>query len=79
MKKIEKIDEKRKQKQEKRENSTTNGEMANAGPTTNQVVQKKDMKNDSSGKVVDIRIENFDLAYGSKYVNSGYFRLGEFF
>merc|ERR1712176_803505 len=28
--------------------------------------QKKDIKNDSSGKVVDIRIENFDLAYGSK-------------
>jgi len=66
LKKIEKIDAKLKQKQEKRENATTNGEIEHAGPTTNQVVQKKDIKNDSSGKVVDIRIENFDLAYGSK-------------
>jgi len=67
LKKLEKIDAKLKQKQEKRDKDVdTNGEIDNAGPTTNQVVQKKDAKcTDSSGKV-DIRIENFDLAYGSK-------------
>ena len=51
---------------EKRENKEA-GEEKSAGPTTNQVIQKKDMKQElAGGKVVDIRIENFDLAYGSK-------------
>lgn len=51
---------------EKRENKDA-GEEKSAGPTTNQVIQKKDMKQElAGGKVVDIRIENFDLAYGSK-------------
>jgi len=54
------------EKQQNKDN-TTNGDSKEAGPTTNQVIQKKDMKNqDLSAKVVDIRIENFDLAYGSK-------------
>lgn len=66
MKKLEKADAKLKQKLEKRENKDA-GEEESAGPTTNQVIQKKDMKQElSGGKVVDIRIENFDLAYGSK-------------
>ena len=66
-KKLEKVEAKLKQKQDKRDKQEiTNGEITNAGPTTNQVIQKKDLKNDQSGKVVDIRIENFDLAYGSK-------------
>jgi len=67
-KKLEKIDAKLKQKLEKREQETTYvaPDPVCAGPTTNQVIQKKDIKNDQSGKVVDIRIENFDLAYGSK-------------
>jgi len=66
LKKLEKIDAKLKQKQEKRDKDVPNGEIDSAGPTTNQVVQKKDANcSDQSGKV-DIRIENFDLAYGSK-------------
>ena len=68
-KKLEKADAKIKQKNEKRDKEVlTNGNHMSAGPTTNQVIQKKDMKTDQSGKIVDIRIENFDLAYGSKYV-----------
>jgi len=66
LKKIEKIDAKLKQKQEKRDKEVVNGEIEHAGPTTNQVVQKKDIQSDKTGSVVDIRIENFDLAYGSK-------------
>jgi len=66
LKKLEKADAKLKQKLEKRENKDGEEEES-AGPTTNQVIQKKDMKQElSGGKVVDIRIENFDLAYGSK-------------
>ena len=66
LKKLEKADAKLKQKLERRENKDY-GEEESAGPTTNQVIQKKDMKQEQlGGKVVDIRIENFDLAYGSK-------------
>jgi ATP-binding cassette subfamily F protein 3 len=67
LKKLEKINAKLSQKQEKRDKDETYEEIdKNAGPTTNQVVQKKDAKcTDTSGKV-DVRIENFDLAYGSK-------------
>ena len=67
LKKLEKINAKLSQKQEKRDKDAPYEEIdANAGPTTNQVVQKKDAKcTDTSGKV-DVRIENFDLAYGSK-------------
>ena len=55
-----------KQKLEKRDKDDKDDE-SSAGPTTNQVIQKKDMKQEQlGGKVVDIRIENFDLAYGSK-------------
>jgi len=66
LKKIEKIDAKLKQKQEKRDKDTPEFEIENAGPTTNQVVQKKDTKSSESSGKVDVRIENFDLAYGSK-------------
>ena len=66
MKKLEKADAKLKQKLGKRDKDPFIGEFESAGPTTNQVIQKKDLRNDQSGKVVDIRIENFDLAYGSK-------------
>lgn len=70
MKKLEKADLKRKQKLDKKENSDGNrfaGGEKNEGPTTNQVIQKKELKKDLAGeRVVDIRIENFDLAYGSK-------------
>ncbi|XP_057304553.1 ATP-binding cassette sub-family F member 3-like [Hydractinia symbiolongicarpus] len=67
LKKLEKADAKLKQKSDKREkDEICNEEEKCAGPTTNQVIQKKDLKQDQSGKVVDIRIENFDLAYGSK-------------
>lgn len=70
MKKLEKIDAKRKQKMDKKENADamkSSADAKNAGPTTNQVVQKKELKKDLGGeRVVDIRIENFDLAYGSK-------------
>ena len=66
MRKLEKADAKLKQKLVKRENRDFEEEKT-AGPTTNQVIQKKDMKQEQlGGKVVDIRIENFDLAYGSK-------------
>lgn len=66
---MEKADAKLKQKSDKREkDEISNEEETCAGPTTNQVIQKKDLKQDQSGKVVDIRIENFDLAYGSKLV-----------
>ena len=40
----------------------SNSESASA----NQVIQKKNMKMESMGRVTDIRIENFDLSYGSK-------------
>lgn len=66
MKKLEKADAKRKQKSEKRDKVVDDENDGPTGPTTNQVIQKKDLKNDQSGKVIDIRIENFDLAYGSK-------------
>ena len=36
------------------------------GASTNQVIQKKSMKMEAIGRVTDIRIENFDLSYGSK-------------
>ena len=72
MKKLEKADAKRKQKLDKKENLDASKQAAsekNAGPTTNQVIQKKELKKDLAGeRVVDIRIENFDLAYGSKLV-----------
>lgn len=68
LKKLEKINAKNAQKQEtKKDKDTWNGETdENAGPTTNQVVQKKDAKCSGESGKVDIRIENFDLAYGSK-------------
>lgn len=66
LKKLQKTEAKLKQKQEKREKETSSNENGNAGPTTNQAIQKKDLQNDKGGSVVDIRIENFDLAYGSK-------------
>lgn len=69
MKKIEKVDNKRKEKLGKRDKdeNTKNLDSTLAGPTTNQVIQKKDMKvSQDGGKLVDIRIENIDLAYGSK-------------
>lgn len=66
LKKLEKAEAKMKQKLEKRDKDDKDDE-SSAGPTTNQVIQKKDMKQEQlGGKVVDIRIENFDLAYGSK-------------
>lgn len=37
------------------------------GASTNQVIQKRNMKMEASGRVTDIRIENFDLSFGSKY------------
>jgi len=64
-KKLDKTEAKLKKKQEKRENDAINGEIDTGGPTTNQVVQRKDAQGVEGGKV-DIRIENFDLAYGSK-------------
>lgn len=64
-KKLEKIEAKLKKKQEKRENDTSNGDIDSGGPTTNQVVQRKDTQSIEGGKV-DVRIESFDLAYGSK-------------
>ena len=67
MKKLGKVDAKLKQKNEKKDKEIfVNVETELNGPTTNQVVQKKDLKKDETGKVVDVRIENFDLAYGSK-------------
>ena len=65
LKKLEKADAKRKQKNEKRE-KIEDAEETLVGPTTNQVIQKRDMKSEELGKVIDIRIENFDLAFGSK-------------
>ena len=34
--------------------------------SANQVIQKKDMKMEACGRITDIRIESFDLSYGSK-------------
>ncbi|XP_066934518.1 ATP-binding cassette sub-family F member 3-like [Clytia hemisphaerica] len=66
LKKLERAEAKQKQKLERRDKDDKDDE-SSAGPTTNQVIQKKDMKQELlGGKVVDIRIENFDLAYGSK-------------
>ena len=40
-----------------------------SGPTTNQAVSKQTNRAEASGGVVsNIRIENFDIAYGNKYV-----------
>ncbi|XP_065656487.1 ATP-binding cassette sub-family F member 3 isoform X2 [Hydra vulgaris] len=67
MKKLGKVDAKLKLKNEKKDKEIIPiVENEVNGPTTNQVVQRKDFKKDETGKVVDVRIENFDLAYGSK-------------
>lgn len=75
-KKLEKAEAKIKQKQERqiiKENKTTsksNGDSSADSASANQVIQKKDMKMEACGRVTDIRVESFDLSYGSKVLLS---------
>lgn len=70
-KKLEKAEAKLQQKQEKRQD-VVKGPAAVAGKvqtaTASQVFNKKDSKMESKGinRSMDIRIENFDLAFGEK-------------
>ncbi|XP_065061208.1 ATP-binding cassette sub-family F member 3-like [Rhopilema esculentum] len=75
-KKLEKAEAKIKIKQEKqvvkdtKSANKTNSDSMMEGASTNQVIQKKSMKMEAIGRVTDIRIENFDLSYGSKVLLS---------
>ncbi|KAJ9575730.1 hypothetical protein L9F63_007376 [Diploptera punctata] len=72
-KKLEKAEAKLQQKQEKRSQDSANSRNANAVPrlesaTASQVTSKKEAKMEDKGnnRTQDIRIENFDVAYGNK-------------
>lgn len=43
------------------------------GPAVSQMASKKDSKMDSAGqnRTKDIRVENFDISYGEKFVEMG--------
>lgn len=72
-KKLQKAEAKLQQKQEKRQDAVGKGA---AGPvklqtaTASQVISKKNNKMEQKGtnRSMDIKIENFDLAFGDKYV-----------
>ena len=74
-KKLEKAEAKLQQKQEKRSQDSANSRNANAVPrlesaTASQVTSKKEAKMEDKGnnRAQDIRIENFDVAYGNRYI-----------
>ncbi|XP_011497559.1 PREDICTED: ATP-binding cassette sub-family F member 3 [Ceratosolen solmsi marchali] len=78
-KKLEKAEAKLKQKQEIRSNELGSGKNSNALPsletaTVSQVISKKDNKIEAKGgtnRTNDIRIENFDVAYGDRVLLQG--------
>ncbi|PSN29328.1 ATP-binding cassette sub-family F member 3 [Blattella germanica] len=72
-KKLEKAEAKLQQKQEKRSQDSANSRNTNAVPrlesaTASQVTSKKEAKMEDKGnnRAQDIRIENFDVAYGNR-------------
>lgn len=67
-KKLEKAEQKLQQKQQtKKDKTAANSGVGNA--TASQVLSKKDAKMEAKGtnNCKDIRIENFDIAFGEKY------------
>lgn len=74
--KLEKAEAKLKQKQEKRDMTdkpATNHMIVNAEASASQSVSKKEIKLEAKGinKTQDIRIENFDVAFGDKILLQG--------
>lgn len=78
-KKLEKAEAKLQQKQEKRGNEVISGKTSNGIPTletatASQMISKKDNRMELKGAVnrtQDIRIENFDVAYGDRVLLQG--------
>lgn len=74
--KIEKVEAKLKQKQEKRDKTdskTSSGQSAyiydsSQAATASQMINKKQEENESTNRSFDIMIENFDIAFGNKLV-----------
>lgn len=82
--KLEKAQAKLQQKQDKRTEQVIKGvgtiSVANSkmdGATASQVTSKKEAKMEAKGnnRAQDIRIENFDVAYGDRYNINVYFLL----
>lgn len=71
--KLQKAEAKMKQKQEKRDGivSTPAGPILLAQPTASQMISKRDVRMDVTGKSKDIRIENFDIAFADKVLLRG--------
>ena len=74
-KKLEKAEAKIQQKQEKRQENGKGTQVSAVKlqtATASQVINKKDTKLESRNvnRNMDIRIENFDLAFGEKYSNN---------
>ncbi|XP_015792989.1 ATP-binding cassette sub-family F member 3 [Tetranychus urticae] len=78
-KKLEKAEAKIKTKQERRdaaEGTTTIGIVVpglqtNKEASANQMINRRDVKIDETGRCKDIRIENFDISFGNKLLLSG--------
>lgn len=78
-KKLEKAEAKLQQKQEKRVITDSSGRVNNVNPgveaaSASQMMSKKDSRMETKGgvnKTQDIRIENFDVAYGDRILLQG--------
>lgn len=80
-KKLAKADQKLKQKQDKRDgvdstgstssNATTNNIPVLNQPTASQMMNRRDVKMDETGKTKDIKIENFDIAFADRVLLRG--------